>query len=302
MSPIKRVECTWRGIPVPLLDIQNSFSQQHVEHAYPHRDGAFIESAGRNPFKLSLKVPFYNNISRAVGDTWPFGDLFPTHFLKFMAACMDRSPGKLQHPTLGVFTAKASDFSWDETADRRDGCVVSVSFTETIDNELKEGSGFKQAPAAAAKQLVDTLSQLSYPPDSPIAKEDPFTLLNLVDEVTAAIDRGRLEASRALQKIDSVIYRVNRLTAAIEAVDSVLFTQAKAQCDSLKETLQDLKETVNQDLGSTRLYIVPQDTTLGALSARLKNDIVTLINLNPVSAREPIIEAGTGIAYRVFSL
>src|SRR5574338_1378957 len=111
------LECKWKDISFPITNLHTELKKDLVEHKYPDRDGAHVESTGRSPIRTTCQALFYNNVSRGKGETWNFGTLFPTTYLEFIEVCKDRSAGVLQHPILGNMDAKLVSMTTERSAE-----------------------------------------------------------------------------------------------------------------------------------------------------------------------------------------
>lgn len=294
----KLLECKFRGISFPIQDLETQIDHDLVEHKYPDRDGAHIESMGRNPIKVSAKALFYNNISKGTGESWTYGDLFPNTYLRFIDAIKDKSVAELQHPILGTFDAKVISTKTSLEAGRRDGVTVDVSWIETIKFENFNTKEKKFNLNSEAKALDD---QLSADKQFIISKGEKvpnnLSFSSFVDSIRAVIDTSILTGQRALSTIDRALYHINNLFASVIRINSVLLANLKSKIEALKSSLISTKQTLNVKFNSTSIFIAPKDTTLSALAAGLKNSIVDIIKLNSNLASKPIIVRGTAIRY-----
>ncbi len=293
-------ECSWRGITFPISNVHTQMDQDLVQHKYPDRDGAHVESTGRNPIVVTAKAIFYKGVSRGKGETWAFGQLFPVVFNKFVAACKDRTVGTLNHPIHGKFDAKCVSISYDLTADRRDGVIVDVQWIETIKQELQPEKLAASSASSDAAALDDALASASviFIKQLPLDKTTSF--LDTINSIKAFIDTATLIGLKVLAQINKVLYRVNSLLASIERINSVLLANLKTKANKLKASLHDMRATVSALSGklfSTSNHLVVRDTTMGALVALLGNSVSDLIKLNMKVAAKPIIPAGTVIRY-----
>lgn len=293
-------ECSWRGIAFPIMNIHTKMDQDLVQHKYPDRDGAHVESTGRNPVVVSAKAIFYKGVSRGPGETWQFGDLFPGIFNKFIAACKDRTVGTLNHPIHGKFDAKCVSVDYDLTGDRRDGVIVDVQWIETIKDELDPAKEAASTASSDAAALDDALASTSTIFIAQLPTDRPFSFLDAIDSIKAFIDTATLIGLKAIAQINKVMYHVNNLLNSIDRINSVLLASLKRTAQRLKASLNDMKtkvSAINGYLSEASTYLVPRDTTMGALVVLLSNPVATLIKLNMKVAAKPIIPAGTAIRY-----
>ncbi len=294
------LECKWRDVSFPITDLETFIDHDLVEHKYPDREGAHVESMGRNPIKTTGKALFYNNVSKGKGETWKFGVMFPDVYNEFVVAIKDKSTGPLQHPFLGTFDAKVATTRTTLDANRRDGVAVEITWIETIKFETFNENNVTITPAVtAATELDDSLNTASqFPPDISSDLTTPKTsFLDLIDGVKALIDTATLIGMKALGAIDKVLYHINNLINSINRINSVLLSDLKSKCQALKDSMNALRKDVNQKLGEIRFFIVPRDSTIGEIASALGNNIVDLIKLNPTLAIKPIVPKLTPIKY-----
>lgn len=296
------VPCTWRGIEFPIYSVQTKLEQNLVQHKYPDRDGAHVESTGRDPIRVSVKAIFYNGTSRGKGESWAFGDLYPGVFDRFIAACKNRRVGTLQHPIHGEFDAKCVSASYDLTADRRDGVMVDVEWIETIKQVNDPASQDRPDPSTAAAAVDDELSRAPLPFINALPPAlKTFSFLDALNSIKAFIDTASLIGQKALAQINHVIYHINNLLFSIDNANTCLLAALKQKVQLLKAAVHQLKSQVQNTsalLFGYSNYLLTRDMTMGQLVSLLSNDVVTLIKLNMKVAAKPIIPAGTTIRYQ----
>lgn len=298
------LECKWKSISFPITSLRTDLKQDLVEHRYPDRDGAHVESTGRAPLHVSAKALFYNNISPGTGETWKFGNLFPIAYKQFIEVCKDRGVGTLQHPFLGSFDAKLVSMETELDSSRRDGVIVSLEWVETIKIETFEEmvTVEKAAVSTKAQEVVDAFNEV--PKGIPIDRsilENKMDLLEAIDKLKAIIDSATLIGMKALGQIDRIMYHLNNLMFSINRVNDVLLANLKGKIEALRATLNAMRSqqqsNLAKTLGDMRFYIVPKDTTIGFLAAALNNSVIDLIKLNPQIASQPVIKRLTPIRY-----
>ena len=294
-------ECKWRGISVPIINVQTEVQQNLVQHKYPDRNGAHIEATGRAPLIITAKAVFYNFTSRGKGETWSYGTLFPGTFKKFIDACADRTAGVLQHPILGALDVVCQRATYDLTGERRDGVIVDVSWIETIknENEANKTTSSSTAPADAAA-LDDALNKLPAAFLKPLPTNRPLSFLDLIDKVKAFVDTATLAGQKLLAQIDHVLYHINNLLFSLRRINSVLVANIIQKAQALKASTHEIRQNVASStaiLTGSATYQVPADTTMGALVSLLGNPVSMLIKMNMKVAAKPIIPKGTIIRY-----
>lgn len=294
------VEIKWKDISFPITDVRTSLKHDLVEHRYPDRDGAHVESTGRAPLHVSAKALFYNNVSPGLGESWKYGTMFPSTYNQFVEVCKDRGVGTLQHPFLGKFDAKLVSMETNLDSARRDGVTVDLEWIETIKIETFEENVIIEPSKleSNAQSVMDAFNEV--PKGIPIDRsilEEKINLLDAIDRIKGFIDSLTLIGMKALGQIDKVMYHLNNLMFSIERVNDVLLANLKSKIQALKSALNATRQVLNKKLGEIRFYIVPKDTTIGSLSAKLGNNIVDLIKLNPVIATQPVVKSLTPVRY-----
>lgn len=293
-------EAKFRDIAFPVSNVNTSFSQDLVQHRYPDRDGAHVESTGRAPYVFAFKAIFLNNTSRGKNETWAYGNLFPTIFNKFVSACKDRSVGKLQHPIHGTFDVKCQNISYDLNANTRDGVIADVSFIETIKNELAIKVPTAQAEAEI-KALEDALNSLPTQYKIVIPEAQKADLFDALNDIKAFADTASLAVAKTLGQVDRALAKVNRVGESFRNLNNVAVSSVVSKCTMLSSTLSDIQKSAGSltESSQERVYITSERTSLPSLVGPLRTDIISLIKLNQKLARMPIIPAGTAVRYKV---
>jgi prophage DNA circulation protein len=289
-------EFTFRGIAIPVVHVETSFSQSIVEHKPVDRDGAFVETTGRDPYRVSVTAVFSNHLHPGESSTWEFGKLYPFQYDKVLAAIRDRSLGKLKHPRWGVFDAKP--VSWKESIDpmQRSGVTLSIEFVESIKPTFDTTSSSISATASAAAydQAITVLiaKGLPVPPDL-----DSFQ--DLVNQIKGFIDSGAMFATLALAKINRVLYNIDRLAYSFKSAKDNVTADAQCKGERLYENVIAMQQAVNRSLGAVHTTRLRRATTMAGLVARYGNDLGMLVSLNPHLVNSPpVIPEGTVIRYR----
>lgn len=303
-------EFKFRDIAFPVASFSTSLEQELVQHAYPDRDGAHVESMGQKPRIISVKAVFLNSTSKGSNESWQYGDLFPNQFNRFIRACEDSSVGTLQHPLIGDMNVKCQHASYEITGERRDGAYVDVSFIETIKNENIAVAAPGARAQEQAKALYDNLSAPALFKVFQGTDVSPTSLSDLVDSVTSAIDSVALTGSAALGKINKAIYQVNRISNSVARLNDVKATaNFSSKAEALADSLNSLKSNIsgaavplpltqsNAQLVPNATYVVPSTMTLSDVSIILNVQIQTLLKLNRSLAVRPYLKPGDMIKY-----
>ena len=316
----------WREVSIPYTDFKVSVRQDLAIHKFSDLDGADVEPTGRSPVEFTAKVPFLNHIAKAPVEGWSSGDLYPNQFRQFFAACVDRSPGYLQHPEFGLVYCVVSHLDVDWKASTRDGVYVDVSWLETFEpgggiSPQISGAGLISAAAQAGVDLDTLLPQLpqsafpQLPPNSTSFADfarglqgvaDQFSLLQYqtagkIDSVVAQVQRtldafsqstGQQGNSSSPQSLTQQDLR-NRVNAAI----SVQSWPSRDACDRYIASLVDIQKNLLSKGKQVSLYVPASDTSLPMIATQLPTSIADLMNLNPSLMQKLVVPAYTKVRY-----
>lgn len=331
------LECKWRNISFPIINMQTFFSHDVVEHKFPNVDGAILEEMGRNPIIVSGTIPFFNSITPSKNEKWIAGDLYPNHYTRFILACRDGETGIFQHPFLGQFDAKIVSFNSKLQANVRGGEYVDVTWKETItlsnQEALDEGLLLSNMKARA-KQLDTAIAHLLViNPKTlfPFLYKDNVTFDGLVGSFISLLDQGNLAVQQLAAKAQRVLYYCNKVISALQQANMVLTSSINSLVYSVANSILLLKKfwdwnqyqyttnnggiinptaptsryssnsSVYQSINTRKknTYKTTSITTLSQLASQLNNSIGDLIQLNPNSLGLPFIPSQTVIVYYI---
>lgn len=311
-------EASWRGIPFPVVSLDEQGSQSMPQHKAADRDGAFVEGTGRNPFVYSLRAPlFAGTVARGATETWT--DLYPGTFLRLRAAWSDRSTGTLVHPLYGAIQCKPAEWKAALNADERGGQSVDITFIETRDDGVtpafstREGS-FAQTVAA---DLDSQLATLNPAPVVFTANDDATSFLDVVLQLSRIVDGTTLQAQQAIAKVDQTIAKLDKLSGSIDRAADVLsvdpvtgLTKSLGRLgpgsgriwtntQALRSTLVDVRLRLGTSTSrAVRTFLVDRPTMLVIIASRLTNTTAEILALNPTVSRARVtIPAQTLIRY-----
>lgn len=292
------LEFKFRGISVPCSDFGTLVEQDQMDHLWPDRDGGHIEGTGRKPLVHHFTLHFRNNLSPGLAESWNVNNqaLYPTVFRQFFVAVSDRSSGPLQHPELGIVTAKirTADFRW--SSQRRDGVDCTCQFKESDDStsDFQDILARKSPVSEAHVASQDLDSQIiQYANPTITADSENGSFLDSIIAITSAFDQATLLQAQYAGKIDHVVYRVqnlqDRVTHALDVKAWPLITSG----ERLKGALFDMKTTLLTTEKEILHYVAARDTTLAALTGPTGTSITDLLKLNPGLASKPHVPLGT---------
>ena len=282
----------WRDVEFYCGPWSIAFDQQHAIHAYPDRDAAFIEATGRNPARYSFTAYFRNGISGS-------SLLYPDKWRLFIAACLDRSTGKLVHPELGAINAKVVSYRSSFDPMKRDGMDVEVEFIEsstTADelNDIVNGSSPMGDAIAAARDLDTEAFAINPTPTYPSALTP--SALDSLKKLSGALQQFKMGIGNVIGQIDSVTIALDQFRQAIESVSNPANYKALAAIDRLIVALFNLKDTLAQKARPLTPAIVRFDSSLPAVAKFFTMSVDDLLRLNPALARGSTVRSGTAIS------
>lgn len=296
------IPASWRGVVFQTTQVSHVITHDMAQHKRPHRDGARVESTGRNPQMFSWRCVFFNTVSATDSERNDSEAAFPTRYVKFLGAMADRSQGILAHPLFGDIKCKPVSMSTVLAANVRDGAYVDAEWIEDTDSEEESGKILsKQSAIAEATALAADLD--SYVAGNPIIRDpgDPFKAgVSLEDSMFAikgVFDKVSLISKRIGGKIDALKYRVDSIGDSISSVKSPQLWPAKQTAKRMSAALSRILFEARQREQSLSRYIVPNDSTVGGLAGRVRSTTSQLIALNPDLASSTIVKRGTVVRY-----
>lgn len=294
------LECQWRNISFPISDFSTSLEQDLVKHTWPNRDGAHVEATGRAPLTFSATLHFRNFIIPGLNETW-IQPLYPTVYRDFFVAMSTRSSGQLQHPEFGLIQCKPWKAETKWLSQRRDGCDVTASWIESLDDTVSDFQDILARPspvALAQVSSVDLDTNIGQWDNAPVTSDgSSVTFTQQVNQILGAFDTATLVSSQYAAAIDSVVYRVQSLESRVDAASDITAWPIVSSCERLIGALYDLKTqllTTGRDIATLTLQ---DDSSFGALTVITGNSINDLMTLNTAYLVGPIIESGSVVRY-----
>lgn len=289
-------EVTINGVAVPVSHVETSFGYANVAHKPADRDGAYIETPGREPTRVVLTCPFINGAFPGPNSTWTYGNLYPYQYDKVLAVLRTGKTIVLRHPRWGKFDVKFIDFKEEIDGNVQNGVYVTLTFLETIKPTF-DAVAIPSDPSSTAQSYDEAIAQL---PAAGLTLPEEPSFTEFINGLKGMIDGTALQVTQALAKANRVIYDIERLNASIDAAATNVAADVRSKGEKLYEQALQIRKNLNQtQLAKRKLYIVPRSTTMTGLTQRLGNDVKTLLKLNPelVSLRGPVIPQGTHIIY-----
>lgn len=297
------MEWSFRGIAFPASGHTISGGQSHTSHQAMDRDGALVETTGRESDRFEVNAVFDNGLVRSESETW--ADLYPNTYLKFLDALRDRSTGELTHPLRGPVKVKA--IAWEEKIDpsRRSGVTLSVTFLETKDENEEDESLFEASPLAFAEaeavMLDAELGALN--PPLPTDLPEGTDLGDLVGDIKGAIGSVGLAAMQVAGKINGAVAGVTSVIDTVERTGDQIGSAAGSIADNANRLLDGLNrmkghaEDVLKRDKPTGVKINPADWTWSQAVKDTGNTLDNLTNLNPHLGGKSVIPSGSAIKF-----
>jgi len=313
-------ECSWRKISFPVTAIVESCTQDMPQHKAADRDGAFVEGTGRNPFVYSVTaVLVAGTIAKGKNETWT--DLYPGTFNKLRSAWADRTTGELIHPLYGPIKCKPSDWKASLNAGERGGQTVELGFIETRDDGVTPAFSTSEMSYAktTALELDSQIAKLKPKPSVFGPQDTEQSFYDTVLSIVGVVDATTLQAKQALAKVDSAIYKLDRLSGSINRAADVVVVDAVSgvttnlgrlgpgsgriwtNCQTLRSAMTDVRRRLTvTDASRIRTFVTAKNTTIVGLSVSLGCSVAELLSLNPGLPRtRPAVSANTLIRYYV---
>ncbi|MCC7542352.1 MAG: DNA circularization N-terminal domain-containing protein [Deltaproteobacteria bacterium] len=227
-------EAALDGITFPVSSRRVAGGRAYGRHRYAYRDGQAGENTGLEPVVIEIEAPIFNGVE------WPT-ELWPATWDALRLLLEDtESSGHFEFddPEFGPIQCIVPDWSWETTADERDGGRLRLTIERA---ELDEGtlamrdSDAQGTSARLATQLDSALIDAGLDGDDiattleaygvPLADTDPVDLsagnvfASLVTDFTGALDEGALMQ-------DEVAARLDEIRSRIDAVRSLPETQS----------------------------------------------------------------------------
>jgi hypothetical protein len=278
----------WRDIEVPCMANGVSFAHGQAEHRQHGVDGASIEPTGREPARLTFKIPFLVGIAG-------FGELYPKKFRDFWNACLDGSKGSLAHPEFGEIDACCKSFNLSIDPSSRSGYMVDVEWTETIE----DGVSIADSPLGAVSEALglaenwDRIRGDIYPVPTydDGTDTDPLTALK---RLQGQLLLAQLSVQDALLSIDRIVAGVN---GAILFIDSVVNPNVSAWTgrsvlERIESNLQEARDKVAPSQQRIELVIASADIEVREAASASGMGLEAFLRSNPKYGATKTIRAG----------
>lgn len=270
------------GVPFPVGARKLSGGRAFARRRYPYRDGQSTEGTGREPYKFDLTVPL-------------FADVDPEHYpnvYEQLRAQLDEpdQSSRIEYvdPELGPLFVQVVDWTWNQTAEQRDGGRYEIQLEEVSHDDFVFSTRVQDDRAAADLQaeLVDTtledvgitdadvtsaLSDAGAPLGDGDAFEAGAATSSLLDGFTAALDDGAMAADELASRLDTLRTRLGAI-GSMEALGTVDGWPAIQALSRLTAAVTQIAEAAIASAVPVVLYDVPQPMSAWEIAVALYGD------------------------------
>jgi prophage DNA circulation protein len=293
----------WKGVYFPTTTFRIALRHDLAVHRYADRDGANVESTGRQPLQFTARIPFINGIERGTTELWK-QPLYPDAFRDFLDVAVVRTIGELVHPELGPIQCKLeqADIVWDAT--KRGGCEVDCTWLESFDtSQALLDLLTSPSPAAAVAQACSDIDQYvdEYTQAQVNAKfglpKFTQTFSQLAFALRGVIDSVSILQQQNVGKLAAIAAQASQLKDALDRNSNVLNWPIYNALQRAIGATNDLRAQLLAQPRDILLYPVPKDATLGAIAAQTQAALGDLIILNRELVSTAIVPAKTIVRY-----
>lgn len=285
---------SWRGQKYPLTARSASFQQEDVRHRFQFKDGEWIEATGTKNWTFSYTIPFREDIA-----TGPYRNLFTRSFAAFVRDCRNRAIGELFDPVLGRFNARCVSFSDSSDVNKRDGDDVQVEFIHTPDFDDVEstesisntgGVYNVQGLTSDAEQLDQEVTKVNWEQEEP-----PQPLVNPISAISGIGRQVEQQGNKYSAALDDTASRAEELDNTIDRLENPQVWPLKRSARRTRDSAILLKERSKDPQRKVVQVVQRYASTISEVAAQLGMTVQELLQINPLLARSPQIQAGTPV-------
>jgi hypothetical protein len=291
---------SFRGIALPVVDRDHTFSHESAPHQVVYRDGVATEMLGINGRVFNYSVPMRESITN---QRRQFQNLFTKQFYKLYDAYRDPTPGPLVDPFHGKITVTPGTWNEHATWQQTDGVDIKFNFTEytAIGKAVKDNPPTIDAFAGEARRLDDAVAVAPWPKQVPPPRPtvDPLTAVaGLINQVN--VHRNLMNAN--IKRVGFLASKVE--DAATEAggrnapdpLSAAVFNAIRLAARRLRIQSYQLADAPPRDKAQVavqQVYDTPK--TIMQLAADSLMPLEVLLQLNPGLARKNPVPRGTRV-------
>ena len=278
---------SFRGLKAPpYTTAPSNGSHTQAQRDYPFVDAAGHEHIRRDPIEATFDLHFLNSLGEG---------LFPELFKEWTEAFVfDGSLGELLHPYWGRIKVRPMTWSVDMNASMTAGCVMSVSFKESIKDPAEElvAPTVVLAIRDAARKADEALeiAGIKYP-----TGERNDDLLGMVNQIESFVFSARMTVEGFKNQALGII------NGLIEDVESLNDNIQWAVKDSLLELWASIYEIETKlDVERSRLIggkVITVDTTMNKFAEEVDNKTGEIMALNLGLLGQPYMPAFSFVNY-----
>jgi hypothetical protein len=283
---------SWRGIEFPYTAIPLSFQHAVAMHMPIDRDGAYPEALGRGPRQIQIEIPFINGLRGFEGV-----DIYPGRFRAFEQAFEDKSQGTLVHPERGAMQCIPGQFTAVLDTQRRNGKIVSASWTETNEQPLEDdlvAAPRKASMRTAAQALDAVVATLPSSQQPNLPREGFASFDDFAAKLSGAQRNADFQRDLATRKADRIIQIARAVKASASSTPAALDV-----VDRFTAAARETKAAVVALLKPTRFTRIEKPMSLAGAAYTVRNTPDQILALNERLRGQGFIDAGTLIKHYI---
>lgn len=272
------------------------------------RAGQGVEPTGRHPLTFTLEIPLFNGVEQR-------RDLYPTVYEELIDVFTnDVAAGPVDYtdPILGSFRVTVPKWDADETAERRDGAVITCQLEEADESDdsfvVPARSPGREAIARAAAMdaglaglgandtdVLAAIAASGYPRSGDERWSSGALMSGMTSGFLGDLQAGALTADQVGSRVDAYRSRIRSVVLGIEAVGTALGWDVYAAGMMLVDAAGALGERALASAAPVQLVRINGSVSAADLALRLYRDPARaddIIRRAPV-ARPWAYEAGT---------
>jgi hypothetical protein len=289
------------GVDFPAIVLGMKGGHHLVHHARVDCDGVFVENLGQKGQAFHVVAPMVNGIAPGLNEQWGSQALYPDTYQDLLTQLQVRDTQTFTHPYLGQLQVKVGDYSDELNADYRGGTILQFDLFVTID-DLSAVPLTNANPASlvgvAANDVAPYAGSLNPNPVGP----GGLTLDGVLAVVNGVLAIGS-EFSLLTSEIQGKILQCCTFMQNVDDMFGATTPGLSPALQGLIFALRALYRRAQSSAKPTAYWIVTKPCTLDQVSIRLARlttqtvDSATLLKLNPLLARTPVIPTDTAVKY-----
>lgn len=288
-------EGSFDGIVIPVQSIRIRTGSRKAFHVFPFRPGHDIEHMGREAVSGTISAVYVNGLEGVGGSN----DLWPGAIELLRNRVQEQKSGPLVIPTLGKIPFAAIDIDESYTEDFKDGCRVTIVFTEDSGDQftsLKVSAKGKLGAAASAADTATTGAGIPGPNEADADGEPLTTFSAWTNNILGQIDQAGERLALPIRQLDRVAQSCNDILATVSALRTPGSWEVADALRELAATCQATAEEVTRSLDLTT-YTTRVPTNASAIARATSNSVEELLNLNDIADANDIAAGETLLVF-----